>query len=201
MVMDGRTKWLGRLTLTAMLAFGAPAVAGAAPPPTQFLEFRAPFTTPPETMTLSCGGGLTLTVVTTYSGVSSLRESRGVKDPFFHYSERYTETTTITTQSGERFTISGSGVFKEVAVRRVEGSDRLFVFDVLDAGSRTLRDADGSVLARDRGSTRETILFDTFGDDVPGGQFVDFPDYRENGQHTLLDPDVICTEIAEALAG
>ncbi len=198
--MEGSIGWR-RVALTATAVLIAAAPAAAAPPPTQFVEFREPFTVGPDTFEISCDDGLELTATTTFSGVSSLRVGKGVKASFFHYSERYTESSTITADSGEVFTVTGSGVFRELAVRPVEGSDRLFQFDVVDAGSRTLRDADGRVLLRDSGSTRESIIFDTLGDDEPGGEFVDFPDYRENGPHPILDGEAVCAAIAESLDG
>ena len=47
----------------------------------------------------------------------------------------------------------------------------------------TITDSAGNLVARDRGVLRRTILFDTGGDDVPGGEFVALLDLRLAGPH------------------
>ena len=69
-------------------------------------------------------------------------------------------------------TIWGNAVIRDVKATHVEGS--IFQFTTVESGRPfNLADASGRVLLRDRGSIRETYLFDTRGDDVPGGIFLE----------------------------
>jgi hypothetical protein len=46
-----------------------------------------------------------------------------------------------------------------------------------------IEDSDGNLVSRDRGVLRRTILFDTGGDQEPGGTFVELVDLRLSGPH------------------
>jgi hypothetical protein len=59
--------------------------------------------------------------------------------------------------------------------------------------------SDGQVVLRDRGVIRFTYLFDTLGDNEPGGVFVQDVDVRVNGPHPGFDAD-FC-DIARSLIG
>jgi hypothetical protein len=59
----------------------------------------------------------------------------------------------------------------------------------LNAGAYTVKDGDGNVLVRDRGSFSESIVFDTLGDDTPGGIFIEQVSFRANGLHPGGDFD------------
>ena len=50
-------------------------------------------------------------------------------------------------------------------------------------GLFTVTDDAGNVIVRDRGSIRETILFDTLGDDSPDGEAIESVSIRASGQH------------------
>lgn len=67
-------------------------------------------------------------------------------------------------------------------------SGSVFEFTSVDAGQSWVKDADGNVIAAGRGSVRETIRFDTLGDDEPGGELIMSVSVRANGQHTDFDP-------------
>jgi hypothetical protein len=83
---------------------------------------------------------------------------------------RYSKTHT-NTDTGEWFTIRRHSTFNEVQVTRIEGT--VFSFRAIEAGQPFLvDDSDGNLVARDSGSVHVTYLFDTEGDDVPGGIFV-----------------------------
>lgn len=60
----------------------------------------------------------------------------------------------------------------------------------MDAGQPfVVEDSDGNVVLRDRGTIRFRYLFDTGGDNQPGGEFVDFLGADINGPHPGFDTD------------
>ena len=84
--------------------------------------------------------------------------------------------------TGEWFSLSGHFANNEVSATRVEGS--LFEFRSIKAGSlAVIRDSDGNLVSRNRGVLERTILFDTGGDEVPGGEFVELIEVRLSGKH------------------
>jgi hypothetical protein len=102
------------------------------------------------------------------------------------------------TDTGEWFVVRGRAVFNEVKARRVEGS--IFKAVAIQAGQPfVVENSAGEVVLRDRGVIRFTILFDTQGDDVPGGVEVEFLGADVRGPHPGFDAD-FC-EIASGLIG
>jgi hypothetical protein len=84
--------------------------------------------------------------------------------------------------TGAWFSVSGHFASNEITATRVDGS--LFEFRIIKAGQpAVIEDAAGNLVARDRGVVRRTILFDTGGDDEPGGTFVDLLDLDLKGPH------------------
>ena len=111
----------------------------------------------------------------------------------FSYREVHTNT-----ETGEWFVARGHGVFNEVKATRVEGT--VFKFSAIEAGQPfVVENSAGEVVLRDRGRIRYTILFDTEGDDVPGGVEVEFLGADVRGPHPGFDAD-FC-EIASDLIG
>ncbi|MDQ3987295.1 MAG: hypothetical protein M3280_12465 [Actinomycetota bacterium] len=111
----------------------------------------------------------------------------------FSYSETHTNTDT-----GEWFLVRGNGVFNETKATRVEGT--IFKFRSVEAGQPfVVEDSSGNVVLRDRGAIRRTILFDTEGDDEPGGTFLEFLDVDVSGPHPGFFAD-FC-DIARDLIG
>jgi hypothetical protein len=100
----------------------------------------------------------------------------------FAYSETWTNQ-----ETGEWFVIRGHGLFNEVEATHVEGS--IFEFRFVDAGQPfVVEDSDGNVVERNSGSVHGTFLFDTGGDDEPGGDYLsDFEIFRVAGPHPSLD--------------
>ena len=89
-------------------------------------------------------------------------------------------------QTGEWFSVSGRFANNEVGATRVEGS--LFEFRIIKAGPvARIEDSDGNLVSRDRGNLRLTILFDTGGDQEPGGEFVELVDLDLAGPHPTFD--------------
>ena len=89
--------------------------------------------------------------------------------------------------------------FRQQRGRRdpIEGS--LFEFRIIKAGQvAIIKDSEGNLVARDVGVLRRTILFDTGGDQEPGGEFIDLVDLRLAGPHPSFDK--LC-DFATALIG
>ena len=70
-------------------------------------------------------------------------------------------------------------------------------------GSRAATPATESagVLVRDRGAIRETYLFDTEGDDTPGGIFLELLEERVSGPHPgfFMSDDEFCAVVTPLL--
>jgi hypothetical protein len=86
------------------------------------------------------------------------------------------------TQTGEWFTITGRFANNETRARHVGGS--LYEVRIVKAGQvAVITDSDGEVVARDRGAVRRNVLFDTGGDEEPGGEVVELLDLDFAGPH------------------
>jgi hypothetical protein len=110
----------------------------------------------------------------------------------FTYRETWTNPAT-----GRWFVIRGHVVFNEVEATHVEGS--IFKFRFVEAGQPVVvEDSNGNVVARSNGSLHGTYLFDTLGDDQPGGEWVADLDFRVAGPHPGLDTDP-CDYAAELI--
>jgi hypothetical protein len=135
----------------------------------------------------------------TASGQYRFREGKGKTETAFFLRDTFRFRDVYTnTDTGEWFVVTGHGVFNEVKATRVEGS--VFEFVQIQAGQPfTVYDSNGELVLRDRGVIRFTILFDTRGDDEPGGDFVEEIDVRVNGPHPGFMTD-FC-EIATPLIG
>src|SRR5215203_2817273 len=77
--------------------------------------------------------------------------------------------------TGEWFSVSGRFANKEVRATRIEGS--VFEVRTIKAGPvAVIEDSEGNLVSRERGVVRSTILFDTGGDQEPGGELVEVVD-------------------------
>ena len=123
-------------------------------------------------------------------GVAHLRVGKGDQASAFFLHDKYAFTETWTNRdTGTWLTISGSRLFQETRAIHVGGT--LFAFRSVEAGAVfTVRDQDGNLIVRDRGVIRRELIFDTQGDDVPGGVFVDLVSFDIGGPHLGLDFDV-----------
>lgn len=114
-----------------------------------------------------------------------MREGKGARDDAFFEQTRFAWHE-VHTANGTSITLSSHGITNEVRGTRVEGS--IFRFDQILAGQPfVVRDADGKVIVRDRGVLVFTYLFDTLGDDMPGGEFIEMLDVRVHGPHPDWD--------------
>ena len=130
--------------------------------------------------------GFDVDVEGTSSGHFRIRAGKGKTDTAFFALDNYSFTETQTNpETGEFVTITANAVFNEIRAKRVEGS--IFEFWATEAGQFRLYDSDGRLVARDRGSVRFHILFDTEGDDVPGGILIEEFPPEVHGPHPGFD--------------
>ena len=120
------------------------------------------------------------------SGVAHLRAGKGKTATAFFGLDNYSFVETQTNpETGAFVTITANAVFNEIRARRVEGN--IFEFEAVEAGQFRMYDSDGQLVARDRGSVHFRILFDTEGDDVPGGIFIEELGADVHGPHPGFD--------------
>ena len=117
-----------------------------------------------------CGPAIAVEGV--FNGRVIIKQGTGPKAGTFPVLDRFSLVETHTnTLTGASFTVRVTSVFNEVQARRVEGD--VFEFTAVETGQpMVVEDADGRVVLRDRGAVRYTFLFDTGGDDVPGGTYL-----------------------------
>ena len=122
-------------------------------------------------------------------GVAHLRVGKGDLESAFFLHDNYAFQETWTRRdTGAFFTLSGNGLFQETKAVHLEGTQ--FAFTSINAGVPFVATAeDGTVIARDRGVIRQVIVFDTLGDDVPGGEFIADVSFSVAGPHPGLNFD------------
>ena len=133
-------------------------------------------------------GGTTIEVIGHDDGVAHIRVGKGDFETAFFAHDKYTYTETQTNPDGDFLVITGNALFQETRATHVAGT--VFTFSSVVSGQPfTVYDSSGNVLVRDRGSIRETILFDTLGDNMPGGTFIDSLSFDVAGPHDGLGFD------------
>ena len=133
--------------------------------------------------------GFDVLVEGTVSGHFRIRAGTGKTDTAFFLNDNnsYTETQT-NADTGASLTISGNAVFNEIKATRVEGN--IFEFEAVEAGQPfRVYDSAGNLVLRDRGSIHFHSLFDTEGDDVPGGILIEDLSADVHGPHPGFDTD------------
>ena len=117
------------------------------------------------------------------SGNASVRLGKGDLDTAFFGLDNYEYSVKWTnTANGKYFTEWGNGLLHDVSATRVSGS--IFRFTTVESGRPyNVVDSSGRTIVRDRGAIRQTYLFDTEGDDTPGGVFLDLLEERVSGPH------------------
>jgi len=118
-----------------------------------------------------------------------VRTGTGPDEGAFFLRNRYSFTETHTNpETGAFATIEIHGLYNEVKATRLSGS--VFEFAAVDAGQPfSLYDSNGELVLRDRGSIQFRVVFDTLGDDEPGGEVVTEFDPKLNGPHPSFDAD------------
>jgi hypothetical protein len=134
------------------------------------------------------------------SGTVHLRVGKGDLDSAFFTHDNYESTSTITNPAnGKFFVIERNALFHETVGTRIEGT--IFQFTSVEAGQPfVLRDMSGDIVLRDRGVIRSTILFDTLGDETPGGEFLALLDEQVAGPHPgRLDEAAFCAIVQDLI--
>jgi hypothetical protein len=172
-------------------AVGLPVLAAAAlltvlhaAPASATVVDQGRFVDEPYGFSYDCGFPVEVSGVAT--GNFRLREGQGDDSRAFFSLDRVSFREIHTNpESGAWFSVSGHSASNEITATHVEGS--LFEFRITEAGQpAVIRDASGDLVARDRGVVRRTILFDTGGDDEPGGTFVELLALEVNGPHATF---------------
>jgi len=120
-------------------------------------------------------------------GIAQIRVGKGDLTSAFFLHDNYEFAETWTRRdSGDSFRITGNGLFQETKAEPLGGT--VFRFTSVNAGQPFLLwDAAGNLVLRDRGVIRQVLDFDTEGDDVPGGIFIQEVSFDVAGPHPGLD--------------
>src|SRR4051794_7685241 len=126
------------------------------------------------------------------------RTGKGELDQAFfsHNSVKFTDTyTNLETNA----TFSVDGIFNQMDVKATPLGGNVFEFKFREAGNTVVRDADGDVVARDRGAIWVTMVFDTLGDSMPGGETVSETVDRVSGPHPLFEEEAFCATVHDLI--
>jgi hypothetical protein len=179
-------------TLAALLAMALPAQATVTGQEHYSFPYTDDFT--------ACGFAVHVEGLAT--GNAHIRVGKGDLTTAFFGLDNYEYSETWTnTANGRSFTIWGNAVIHDTKATHISGS--IFRFTTIESGRPfNLVDASGRTLLRDRGSIRTTYLFDTEGDDTPGGVFLELITERVSGPHPafFLSEDEFCGVVAPLLA-
>jgi hypothetical protein len=133
-------------------------------------------------------GSVEISVVGHAAGTAHIRVGTGKFDTAFFAHDNYSFRETHTNPDGDFLVISGDGLFQET--RAVPLGGNLFQFSSHNSGRPFIvTDENGDVVVRDRGTIRETIIFDTTGDNLPGGHFIAEVSFEVAGPHDGLGFD------------
>jgi hypothetical protein len=137
-----------------------------------------------------------------FSVDGQLRVGKGASEGLFFSRARIRFAFTITNlENGRFFTTVGDSRFTDLKAVPVGGG--VFKVTSIETGKTfTLRDSSGRAVLRDRGQVRTTILFDTFGDAMPGGEVLAELDVRFSGRHPGVrfdDEGRFCSVVTELL--
>jgi hypothetical protein len=118
-----------------------------------------------------------------FSGVYRIRQGKNRNETAFFLMDNFSYREVHTNiDTGEWFLVRGDGLFNETKATRIEGN--IFEFVSVEAGQPfVVEDSDGHVVIRDRGAIQRRIVFDTEGDDMPGGIFIEFLSAEVHGPH------------------
>lgn len=168
---------------TVLAAAGAATVLLAAPASAAVVD-RGRLVDEPYGFSYDCGFPVEVSGVA--SGNYRLREGTGDDAGAFFSLDRISFREIHTNpETGAWFAFSGHFARNEITARRIDGS--VFEFRTIKAGvPAVIEDSAGNLVARDRGVLRFTILFDTGGDDQPGGTFIDLLELDVNGPHAAF---------------
>jgi hypothetical protein len=178
-----------RPRVSALAFSGALLIAALSAGPASGTTILAEHYSGTDSYSYTCGA-ITVDVDVTFSGVAHIRVGSGKDATAFFAHDNYEVTEVHTASTGEVLILSANGLFQETRATRVDDSpvgEVWFAFSSVNAGQPfVVSDADGNVLIRDRGTIRETIVFNTEGDDVPGGIFIESVSLEVAGPHPVF---------------
>jgi hypothetical protein len=133
------------------------------------------------------------------SGQYRIREGKGAEAGTFFLRDTFSYREVHTNlDTGLSFVQRGHGVFNEVQATPLGGT--IFEFEAVEAGQPfVIEDSAGNVVVRDRGALRHRIIFDTLGDDEPGGAVLEELGTSVHGPHPGFADDFPFCEIAAEL--
>ena len=172
--------------LVSAVAMTAALLLGAIPAHATVVD-RGHFSDPISFTYDDCG--FDVSVEGAVSGHYRVRAGTGSRESAFFLLERFSFSEVHTNEdTGESLTLEGRVLFNEIKATHVEGN--IFEFVAVEAGQPfVLYDADGNLVLRDRGSIHHRSLFDTGGDDQPGGEFIEYLGAEVHGPHPAFGPD------------
>jgi hypothetical protein len=143
--------------------------------------------------------GLTLRQDISGSGVFHARVGKNRLESAFFGIDNYESTSTLTNEDNGNFVvIEANGVFHDTRGTLVSGT--IFKFTTIDAGQAfIIRDMTGQLVSRNRGVFQETYLFDTLGDETPGGLYLEQLGLMVAGPHPILDEESFCAIVRPLL--
>jgi hypothetical protein len=143
--------------------------------------------------------GIDIIVEGTFSASVKFREGKNNVDSAFFLHEISSHFDTVTNPlNGKFFTTEHKGLVHDLRATHVEGN--IYRFTSIEAGQTfVVRDSSGRVVLRDRGVIRTTVLFNTLGDAVPGGDLVEVISVEVSGPHPSFDEAGFCATVQPLL--
>jgi hypothetical protein len=132
--------------------------------------------------------GIEVRIDSVGSGHFRNRTGKGELDQAFFGQSSFVFTDTFTNlATGASFSIGGNLTGMDIEATPLGGD--VFEFRFRESGTVVLRDMAGDVVAREAGAVWMTVVFDTLGDSMPGGEVLDETVDRVSGPHPLLEMD------------
>ena len=145
----------------------------------------------------TCAGSRSATTPSP-ADISATRTGKGELDqaPSARASYRYTDTyTNLATDAS----FSEEGRFTSMDVKATPLGGNIFEFRFRESGTAVIRDMAGDVVSREAGAVWLTIVFDTLGDSMPGGEVLDETLDRLSGQHPLFEDEAFCAVVHDLI--
>lgn len=141
--------------------------------------------------------GIEAEIETEGRGVFTIRQDKPGSTAFFAANNYYFRDVVTNPQTGEWIVITSKGNFREVAATPVEGN--VYRFRAHEAGTFiVVENSAGQPVYRESGMLVYDFLFDTFGDDVPGGEALSFEVVAVRGFPGAVDD--VCPLIQDLLS-
>jgi hypothetical protein len=143
--------------------------------------------------------GIPVRIQGTFTARVMYRVGKGKVASAFFLHEVSSQSATVTNEeNGRFFTIEGKSVVHDVKATAL--GDNLFRFETIEAGQPfNLVAPSGRVVLRNRGLIRTTVIFDTEGDAVPGGNRIEVVSVEVSGPHPGFDDAFQCSVVEDLL--